>query len=261
MCIVLGIWNDHPDYPLILIANRDEFHDRPTRPASWWGDESKMFGGRDLRAGGSWLGIHKDGKLAAVTSFRDVRSFTGSEQRSRGLVVRDFLSSSRGTEGFFEELASQGGKYDGFNLLAGDVREGLLCWSNRDTTLNRIESGCFGLSNRFFETPWPKVEKGKRLLQEAAAQGRAESEADLVEALFEILKDGEQPQGVELPDTGVGPEKERLLSSIFIQSPEYGTRCSTVILLRPDNQLLFCERSYSPEAVEQSTVQARFRLP
>jgi uncharacterized protein with NRDE domain len=261
MCIILGLWQSHPDYPLILIANRDEFHDRPTRSASWWADESEVFGGTDLRAGGSWLGINKGGKLAAVTSFRDARSFKGTEQRSRGLVVRDFLISECTTEVYFQELAEQGEHYDGFNLLAGDVREGLLCWSNRDSALNRIEPGCFGLSTRFFETPWPKVVKAKKLLSEAAAQARASEEESFVEALFEILKDSEQPMDAELPDTGVGPEAERLLSSVFIQSKEYGTRCSTVILHRPDDQLLFCERSYSADAVEQSTVQARFRLP
>jgi len=261
MCIILGLWESHLDYPLILIANRDEFHERPTRPASWWGDQSELFGGRDLRAGGSWLGISKAGKLAAVTSFRDARSFTRKEQRSRGLVVRDFLNSDSTSEAFFQDLANQGDEYDGFNLLAGDVREGLLCWSNRDAVLNRIQPGCFGLSNRFFETPWPKVEKGKRLLVEAAGPARVSEEGAFVEALFGILKDSEQPVDAELPDTGVGPEKERLLSSVFIQSQEYGTRCSTVILLRPDDQLLFCERSYSPDAVEESTVQARFRLP
>ncbi len=261
MCIILGLWQSHPDYPLILIANRDEFHDRPTRPASWWADESEVFGGTDLRAGGSWLGINKGGKLAAVTSFRDARSFKDTEQRSRGLVVRDFLIRECTTEAYFQELADQREHYDGFNLLAGDVRRGLLCWSNRDTVLNRIEPGCFGLSNRFFETPWPKVEKGKQLLVAAAEQARASTEESFVEALFEILKDSEQPVDAELPDTGIGPEKERLLSSIFIQSKEYGTRCSTVILHRLDGQLLFCERSYSPDAVEQSTALARFRLP
>ena len=113
MCIILGLWQSHPDYSLILIANRDEFHDRPTRPASWWTDESEVFGGTDLRAGGSWLGIKKGGKLAAVTSFRDARSFKGTEQRSRGLVVRDFLISECTTEDYFQELADQREHYDG----------------------------------------------------------------------------------------------------------------------------------------------------
>jgi len=241
MCILLGLRKRHPDYPLILIANRDEFYARPSQRATWWGDQPEIFAGRDLAQGGTWLGVNRSGRIAVVTSYRDPENFERSDVRSRGLLVRDFLCSREAPLAFFEHLPETTSHYNGFNLVGGDL-EALYCWSNRDGVLQRIPAGCFGLSNHLLDTAWPKVAKGKHLLEEvASAHGPGDEEA-LVEALFEILKDREIPPDALLPDTGIGLEAERFLSPIFVESDDYGTRCSTVVLMRKRGELRFEER-------------------
>jgi len=241
MCILLGLRKGHSEYPLILIANRDEFYARPSQRAGWWGDYPEIYAGRDLVEGGTWLGIGKDGRIAVVTSYRDPANFQRSDVRSRGLMVRDFLSCDGSPRDFFEKLQDMGAHYNGFNLVAGD-REALYCWSNRDEGLQPIPEGCFGLSNHLLDTDWPKVARGKQLLVEAAAAHGARDEDTLVEDLFEILQDREIPPDDLLPDTGIGLEGERFLAPIFVESEDYGTRCSTVVLLRENEEVRFEER-------------------
>jgi len=241
MCILLGLRERHPDYPLILIANRDEFYARPSQRATWWGEHPELFAGRDLSQGGTWLGVNRSGRIAVVTSYRDPENFERSDVRSRGLLVRDFLCSHEAVLDFFERLPETTSHYNGFNLVGGD-RKALYCWSNRDGVLQRIPAGCFGLSNHLLDTAWPKVAKGKRLLQEVAAAHASPDEESFVEALFEILQDREVPPDALLPDTGIGLEGERFLSPIFVESEDYGTRCSTVVLMRRCGELRFEER-------------------
>jgi len=261
MCVLLGLWNQHPDYSLILMANRDEIFGRPAQPASWWDVTPRILAGRDLRDGGTWLGLTAEGKVAALTSYRDPENLARSAQRSRGLIVRDFLVGRDTPRRFIDALAPDVDRYSGFNLLAGDLGEGLLCWSNQDQELRPVAPGVFGLSNHFLDTPWPKVVRGKTLLEEAAGSFGQREEIELVDALFAALCDEEQPADGDLPDTGVGIEMERFLSPIFIRGQEYGTRCSTLILLRRDGRLLFEERSHAPGGKGAGSVRVIFTLP
>ncbi len=260
MCVVLGLWDHHPDYSLMLIANRDEFFARPAQPASWWDGTPRILAGRDLRDGGTWLGVTAEGKIAALTSYRDLENLSRSAERSRGLIVRDFLVGQDSPRHFIEALAPDVDRYSGFNLLAGEVGSGLLCWSNQDLAMRPVASGCFGLSNRFLDSPWPKVVRGKALLEEAAGRFGQREEIELIDALFAVLTDEVYPPDEVLPDTGVGLEMERMLSPIFIRGEEYGTRCSSVILLRRDGRLLFEERSHAPEGKSGGSVRVTFKL-
>ncbi len=155
MCLILFAYKIHTEYPLVLAANRDEFFDRPTDPAGFWADAPKIFAGRDLRGGGTWLGVTTAGRVAAVTNFRD-RSEFGPAMRSRGLLTREFLSGSQPVESYLQVLAGEGQRYRGFNLLVAD-QDGLGYFSNRQGQPRQLGPGLYGLSNHLLDTPWPKV--------------------------------------------------------------------------------------------------------
>ena len=221
MCLIALAWQAHPDYPLIVMANRDEFYRRPTTPARFWPEAPQLLAGRDLAAGGTWLGLTRHGRFAALTNYRDPAAPTG--ERSRGLLVSGFLEGRLSAWDYANDVAAEGEHYGGFNLLLGDARE-LLVVSNRGTAPRRLTPGIHGLSNHLLDTPWPKVEKAKAGLAAALAQPMPES-------LLALLADDRQADDSALPDTGVGVAMERMLSPLFIHSPQYGTRASTVLIL------------------------------
>ncbi|MBJ6726002.1 NRDE family protein [Geomesophilobacter sediminis] len=239
MCLILMAYRVHPRYPLILAANRDEFYDRPTAAAGFWEGQLDLLAGKDLVHGGTWLGVTRQGRLGAVTNYRDPRHVI-PDARSRGELVTSFLCSAVDAGGFLANLGDQSAAYNGFNLLVGDVEQ-LLYFSNRAGKIVPIEPGIHGVSNHLLDTPWPKVARGKELLARAVAAGDVSAER-----LFTILADREKPCDAELPATGVSLEWERLLSSIFIVSPTYGTRASTVLLVNEHRELAFVERSFPP---------------
>ncbi|HEV2148447.1 MAG TPA: NRDE family protein [Longimicrobiaceae bacterium] len=225
MCLILLALDARPDYPLVVAANRDEFYTRPTAPAGWWDDAPGVLAGRDLRGGGTWMGVSRGGRFAAVTNYRDTLPVS-PDAPSRGHLVGGFLRGGEAPEAYLRALEGRAGEYAGFNLLVG---EGGRLWyfGNRGGEPPReLVPGVYGVSNALLDTPWPKVERGKAGLRAILGGGGPVDP----EALFRLLWDAEPAADPLLPDTGVGIELERVLSSPFIRSPEYGTRASTVLL-------------------------------
>ncbi|MBM7705830.1 uncharacterized protein with NRDE domain [Chryseomicrobium aureum] len=239
MCLIAFHLQQHPTYSLILAANRDEFYDRPTKPARFWEEHPELLAGKDLHAGGTWLGVTKTGRLAALTNYRDPLSVQ-QDLISRGEIVKDFLTSTEHASTFIDKLEAQKTCYNGFNLLAGTIDE-LHYYSNMLPSGHPIEEGTHALSNKFLNTPWPKVDKARTHLNEYV------SSTTLLDpsVLFELMRTSEQAPDHKLPDTGVGLDLERKLSPAFIHMPNYGTRCTTVILVAHDGNVHFEERTYS----------------
>jgi uncharacterized protein with NRDE domain len=244
MCLISVAFDAHPAFRLVVAANRDEFYARPAAPAAWWADAPQVLGGRDLREGGTWMGVTRAGRFAAVTNFRDPGFAQKADAPSRGALVADFLRGSGDAEAYARELAARAAAYNGFNLLVGD-EGGLFYLSNRAEGVRRLEPGVYGLSNHLLDTPWPKVVRARRAMGDAlAAAGGA---ADGWESgLWEMLADRVIAADDDLPDTGVGSERERLLSPPFIRSDVYGTRASTVMTMAHDGEVNFVERSVVP---------------
>lgn len=226
----------------MIAANRDEFYARPTAAAGPWPDAPQVIGGRDLRAGGSWLGVTRTGRWAAVTNFREPGEYR-TEAPSRGDLVGDYLKGDLTPAAYLAGLAPRAQEFNGFNLLVGD-RENVRWFSNRGGGHplhgRALEPGVYGLSNHLLDTPWPKVEAGRADLERALETG-----AD-PDTILEGLLDRTLADEASLPDTGVPAELERVLSSRFISGTEYGTRCSTVIRIDRDGQAQLLERSFTP---------------
>ncbi len=232
MCVIYLAYQVYPDFPLVLLANRDEFYDRPTQAAQVWEDYPEIFAGRDLIGGGTWLGVSRAGKFAAVTNYRDPNAPQGG--LSRGDLTATFLKSGVSAENYLREIKESADEYSGFNLLLGefnDHKEELFYYSNRQGLIRKLESGIYGLSNHLLDTPWQKVEKGKRFLSENLNSDWTKDD------LFAVLADESLADDADLPDTGIGFEREKLLSAVFIKTPGYGTRCSTVLTV--DNYFKF----------------------
>jgi uncharacterized protein with NRDE domain len=254
MCLIFVALEAHPNYPVLFAANRDEFYDRPAAPASFWPEAPELLAGRDLRAGGTWLGITKTGRIAALTNYRDPNE-NRPDAPSRGLLVTGFLRSEESPSGYLGQLSGGAAQYNGFNFLAGRQQE-FYWYSNRGLGIQKLSPGIHGLSNHLIDTPWPKVEKGKRKLEEILSR-----ETVSTEDLFELLLDRTPVRDECLPDTGVGLQWERILSPMFISSPTYGTRSSTVILLDRSGLATFEERSFENGGSKgSSTVKYSFPL-
>ena len=252
MCILLTAWRDHPRYDLVVAANRDEFHARPTAPAAVWPDAPQVVAGRDLEAGGTWLGVARGGRFAAVTNVRRPGQPAGT--RSRGMLVAGFLRDTAAVGAHGPTLIGTADDYAGVNLVYGD-RTALCTWSNQDNRVRVLEAGVYGLSNATLDVDWPKVTRLKR----AYARHR-ELEGDaLIEALLITLRDETLAADDELPDTGIGHALERQLSPIFIDGGGYGTRCSSVILRERDGRVQFVERRY--DASGHASGDSRHDLP
>jgi len=235
MCLILFAWRQHADYPLIVIANRDEYYARPSRDAHWW-DDADIFAGRDLEAGGTWLGVNRRGRFAAVTNVREPGG-TKAGKRSRGELTRAYLAGEDGAEAYLRALHGRDQEYAGFNLLLGDGGS-LWFYSNREREARRIEAGVYGISNGRFDEPWPKLKSGR---EELAAQLGGDIDHRL---LMEILTDHRVALDHELPNTGVTLDIERLLSSRFIRSPGYGTRACSVVTIARGGRVEFSEQNF-----------------
>jgi uncharacterized protein with NRDE domain len=241
MCLILIALDSHPDYSLVVAANRDEFYDRPSRIAAFWDDNPRVLGGRDLKAGGTWLGIDRLGRFAAVTNFRQ-GEHEAPAPRSRGHLVSDYLTSGIEARTHLERVERDVALYNGFNLIAGNAHE-LFYYSNREGGRPRLLGpGIYGLSNHLLDTAWPKVTSGKNALSALLAGDASE----LVSNLLELLSDRSRAADRSLPQTGVNLQWERLLSSAFIASSDYGTRSSTVVLVGRDGRVVLVERSFGP---------------
>ncbi|MEM9392016.1 MAG: NRDE family protein [Bacteroidota bacterium] len=253
MCLILFSHGNHPRYKLVIAANRDEFYGRPTQPAHFWETESHLLAGKDREAGGTWMGISKKGKLSMLTNFRDAINIK-SNAPSRGHLVSDFLLNGYDAHSYLKNLEPSGATYNGFNLICGSIDK-LHYFGNYQNGVHEISAGVHGLSNALLNTPWPKVKKGKANLQLAL-----EEETIDPESLFNMLYDNVYANESDLPDTGVGLEKERMLSPLFIKSPHYGSRSSTIILIDKSNRVQFLERTYSIPDFTSSTVSFEFRV-
>jgi uncharacterized protein with NRDE domain len=240
MCLVALAIRRHPRLPLLLAANRDEYHARPARPAAPWVEDAAVVGGRDLEAGGAWLAAHRSGRFAVVTNFR--RPGAGKGMRSRGELVRDFVLGDGSPEAFLGALATRRGDYAPFNLVVGDAEDAW--WLESESgTLDRFAAGIHAFSNGPVRAPWPKCQAA------AAAVARTlRDEAPSVSALMVALGDTSPAADAELPDTGVGLAMERLLSPVHIVGDTYGTRASTLLALAADGRHLLAERSFGPGA-------------
>jgi uncharacterized protein with NRDE domain len=251
MCLIFISLNHHPHFKLIVAANRDEFYHRRTAPAGFWEDHPHILAGRDLEAGGTWLGITRQGKIAMVTNYRDLRNLKRNAP-SRGMLTAEYLMNGERPQPYLRSIIGRAAEFNGFNLIVGNPDE-LWYYSNQKDHPEPLPAGIHGLSNHLLNTSWPKVEKGKKRFSEIIS---TEFSAD---DLLDFLYDDEQAPDDQLPDTGVGLERERVLSSMFIKSPDYGTRCSTLLLIDRNNQVQFTERVYDCNTYTFQQKAFRFR--
>lgn len=237
MCLIVFAHQVHPEYPLIVVANRDENYQRPTQPADWWPFQPPLLAGKDLQAGGTWMGVSAEGRWSAVTNYRE--AVKDLAPRSRGTLTVDFLQDQNVTAPeYVKQVAGQGAEYGGFNLLAGDSEQLAYC-SNRGGKPQLLASGVYTLSNHLLNTPWPKCEQARFKLEH-----QLRLEKLTVEGLMEVLSDRTAYDDHHLPHTGVGIAMERLLSPPFIVSDSYGTRSTTVLLRSKHNEVVFAEQNY-----------------
>ena len=251
MCLILLAWQTHPDYPLVVAANRDEFFVRPSAPAAFWTEAPDILAGRDLQAGGTWLGVTRGRRFAALTNFREGGKQV-SDAPSRGALVADFLAGKCDPEAYLEALSKRGADYNGFNLFVGDARR-LGYYSNREPGPRWLAPGIYGLSNHLLDTPWPKLSATKAAFADALAQ--------LPEStpFLQLLADQDIVADAQLPETGVPLEWERILSAVFVTSPDYGTRASTLLTMERTGRVTLLERSFGRDATPLGEVSERFQ--
>lgn len=249
MCLLVFSYKQHPDYELIFATNRDEFYERPTRPAQFWDKYPAVLAGKDLEAGGTWLGITKEGRFSALTNYRDP-SIQKEDPPSRGHLVLNYLKGDKKTDQYLQEVDKKANLYNGFNLLAGNLNKSkIMYYSNRQQEIKKLDAGLYGLSNKLLDTPWPKVQKAKNDLRSIINTGKVTEEK-----LFNLLKNDQTAPDEDLPDTGIPQELEKAVSPIFIKTERYGTRNSTIILIDKSGHVLFEERRYQDgtQIVEES---------
>lgn len=240
MCLINFQLHEHPNYKLVVAANRDEFYKRPTAIANFWEDEPTILAGRDLEQMGTWLGITKEGRFAALTNYRAPDHMKASNKLSRGEIVKNYLAGNDTPINFLERLKENKDAYVGFNVIIGNAEE-MFYYNNIENKVTKLKQGkTYGLSNHFLNTPWPKVIKGRENLRKYMSNNDQINENEL----FDLLLDAEEAGDEKLPNTGIGIDLERKLSPLFIQLPDYGTRCSTVLTIDKDNHVKFIERTY-----------------
>ncbi|MEM9384011.1 MAG: NRDE family protein [Pseudomonadota bacterium] len=263
MCLLAIAWRCHQRYDLVFVGNRDEFYERPTQAATWWtAGERDMLGGRDLLAGGTWLGLRGDGAFATVTNVREPRARRDGA-RSRGHLITALMRADDPL-GALAGLREDGERYAHYNLLAGTLTP-----TPRLAYLNNVEgdlrqnlpAGVYVLSNHRLDTPWPKAQRIRRAIQSLVDEpSRASDDQTLIDALFTVMSDRNPAPDNTLPATGLSPDRERALSSPFIETPGYGTRATTVILARAGGEARFVEQGYEAGGVAGARVDERFSL-
>jgi len=237
MCLIALSFHQHPDYPLILAANRDEFHARPTKEAHWWPDKPDIVGGRDLQAGGTWLALHTQGRFATVTNFRDAQP-PRAGHRSRGHLVTDFLESDLAPAQYLDTVDEQ--SYAGFNLIVG-TRDDIAYLSNREEGKRHLEAGTFGLSNALLDGPWYKVEHSKESLSSMVASGRVDETG-----LMRLMNVRDRAPVADVETGSLDFETAHAVTAPFIVMPDYGTRCTSLVVADKDGNWRFVERRFDP---------------
>jgi uncharacterized protein with NRDE domain len=254
MCLLAIAWKTHPRYRLVVAANRDEFHDRPTAPLGWWQDDPRILGGRDLKAGGTWLGVARSGRFGIVTNYRDVQApIEGAP--SRGHLIPRFLTGATSPKEFLDDLRGAAARYSAFNLLVGGPRA-LYYFSNRGAANPRsLAPGIYALSNHLLDTPWPKVRRTRARFEAVLKQGDFSADD-----LFGVLRDREPATPEEgLPSTGLPEDWEHVVSAPFIVNERYGTRCSTVLLVERNGRTMLHERRFDSAGVQTGTTRFEFK--
>lgn len=254
MCLILLAWQAHPDYPLVVAANRDEFFARPTASAAFWPEAPNVLAGRDIEAGGTWLGITRQQRFAALTNYRDGQKPVAGTP-SRGALVARFLQGDLDPVDYLDQARVQASRHNGFNLLVGDThRLGYISnRSRQETGIRWLTPGIYGLSNHLLDTPWPKLTSAKAAFATALAQ------IPDTAAFFDLLGDDEIVPDVHLPETGVALSWERVLSAIFVKSADYGTRASTVLARHRNGEITFIERGFGDNAEVLGEVREQFQ--
>ena len=239
MCLIALALDQHPRFALVIAANRDEFLDRPAAALDWWQpapEAAPLLGGRDLHAGGTWMGLSAQGRVAMLTNVRDLPRYQATAP-SRGAIVPAWLAAQASAADFWRHTTARG--HNPFNLLAGDLARGHWWWADDQARApRRLGPGLYGLSNATLDAPWPKVQRLKAAV--AAALAQAASTMQLEALLFAALADRSTAPDADLPDTGVGLERERWLAPAFIRTPDarYGTRCSTLLIVEREGSAL-----------------------
>ncbi len=243
MCLILFAYNYHPDYRLILAANRDEFYQRPTRPMQYWPDQPQLLAGQDLEQGGTWLGLTRSGRFSALTNHRNgLRQPQGVS--SRGKLPLQFLLSEMSSQAFIDDVNAD--QFDGFNQLIDDGQQ-LGYLSNRADALLPVPEGIHGISNALFDTPWPKLTAAKAALKNCIDSGQLTAAA-----LIQLMRNPTTYSDEQLPDTGINIELERMLSASFIHSEKYGTRATTAILISHNGNAEIIEQNYDAQGATES---------
>ena len=256
MCLIAFAWNAHPEYRLIVAANRDEWHDRPTAPAAWWNDHPQILAGRDLKAGGTWMGVTRSGRFAAVTNFRDPAD-RKSTARSRGELVTAFLLGDETPAAFLAATKKVAHEYNGFNLILGDGTS-LAYFGSSEGAIEILEPGVYALSNHTLNEPWPKVTMAKSALDNTL---QAEMSEDALQiAIYAILSNDTIASDGALPNTGVGIEWERVLSPALIVTEKYGTRASTILSVANNDGVSFEERTRANDGAVSGVAKFSFHL-
>jgi uncharacterized protein with NRDE domain len=237
MCLIALSVDQHPDYPLILAANRDEFHARPTKEAHWWPDKPDIVGGRDLQAGGTWLALHRSGRFATVTNFRDAVP-TSPKLLSRGHLVTGFLESRLGPSDYLQTIRESA--YAGFNLIVGTMNE-VAYLSNREEGTRTLGAGTYGLSNALLDGPWHKVRRSKEELASMVASGSVNETG-----LMRLMNDRDKAPVAEVETAHLDFETTHAITAPFIVMPDYGTRCTSVVLADNHGRWRFAERRFDP---------------
>lgn len=240
MCLIALAVHAHPRYALVLTANRDEFHARPSAPASWWDDDPHIFGGRDLQQHGSWMALARDGRWAAVTNVRRMVP-PDPQAPSRGQLIANYLRGTLGAEEYVRDLAQDAPRYAGYNLLTGDAHGVIFSSNTPEARMQRLSVGTHGLSNASLDTPWPKL-----LRLRTGLQRWCDAKEDRFTDLFSLLGDTTPAPDDQLPDTGIGRAMEQLLSPAFIRGDRYGTRCCTVLAMTHEGEVHYHERRFGP---------------
>ena len=239
MCLMILAWQTHPEFPLIVVANRDEYHQRPSTPLHFWTDAPDILAGRDLKGGGTWLGVNRNGRWAGVTNYREGRE--NPAPRSRGDLTREFLQGGMPAVDYAGQVIRHGADYNGFNLLVGDSETLAYC-SNRHSAAKILPPGIYSLSNHLLDSPWPKAEHAKAALTALLQKQQTPDFSSLAACLQRQAPFADEV----LPDTGVGIALERMLSPPFICGHEYGTRCTSVLLMSRAGTMEMTEQNYQP---------------
>ena len=244
MCLLVVAWKRHSRHRLVVAANRDEFHERPTAPLGWWSDDARVLAGRDLRSGGTWMGVTRSGRFAVVTNYRDLERPPAPDAPSRGELVSIFLACSDSPRDYLDWLQPRADAYAGFNLLVGDADElHYLTNRNGETSPRALAPGVYGLSNHVLDAPWPKLLRTRGRFAQLVEHPTIEPDG-----LFELLADRRTADEAEIPDTGLPPDWERALSAPFVVHGHYGTRSSTALLVEHDGRTTMLERRFDRTA-------------